>query len=122
MKEIFKSVIQEILEAEMKEHLGCNLLQSKRRKICCSKSSLCIFRCKYERRKKVIGIWVEANESSKFWLGVLKNLKNVYGAVNEDQGLEYLLELKEKWSSTYPNAVGSWENINIMSITWLNCT
>jgi len=24
--------------------------------------------------------------------------------------MEYLLELKEKWGSKYPNAVGSWEN------------
>ena len=119
--------------------------------------------------KEVLGIWVGANESSKFWLGVLndlrnrgvekvlifcvdglagfkeaieavypfariqrciihqirssmkyiphkdkkafvKDLKKIYGAVNEDQGMEYLLELKEKWGSKYPNAVGSWEN------------
>jgi transposase-like protein len=119
--------------------------------------------------KEVLGIWVGANESSKFWLGVLNDLKNrgvekvlifcvdglagfkesieavypfariqrciihqirssmmyipfkdrkafvkdlktIYGAVNEEQGMENLLELKEKWGRKYPNAVGSWES------------
>jgi len=119
--------------------------------------------------KEVLGIWVGANESSKFWLGVLNDLKNrgvekvlifcvdglagfkdaiaavypfsriqrciihqirssmkyiphkdkkafvkdlkiIYSAVNEEQGMEYLMELKEKWGEKYPNAVASWEN------------
>lgn len=119
--------------------------------------------------KEVLGIWIGANESSKFWLGVLNDLKNrgvekvlifsvdgltgfkeaigavypfakiqrcivhqirasikyipykdkksfvtdlkkVYGSVNEEQGMEYLLELKEKWGSRYPNAIATWEN------------
>jgi len=119
--------------------------------------------------KDVLGIWVGANESSKFWLGVLNDLKNrgvekvlifsvdglagfkeaigaiypfakiqrcivhqirasikyipykdkkafvadlkkVYGAVNEEQGVEYLMELKEKWGGRYPNAIATWEN------------
>lgn len=119
--------------------------------------------------KEVLGIWIGANESSKFWLGVLNDLKNrgvekvlifsvdgltgfkeaigavypfakiqrcivhqirasimyipykdkksfvadlkkVYGAVNEEQGMEYLLELKEKWGGKYPNAIATWEN------------
>lgn len=119
--------------------------------------------------KEVLGIWIGANESSKFWLGVLNDLKNrgvekvlifsvdgltgfkeaigavypfakiqrcivhqirasikyiphkdkksfvadlkkVYGAINEEQGMEYLLELKEKWGGKYPNAIATWEN------------
>lgn len=40
----------------------------------------------------------------------IKDLKSIYGAINEEQGMEHLLELKEKWGAKYPNAVGSWEN------------
>jgi len=119
--------------------------------------------------KEVLGIWVGANESSKFWLSILNDLKNrgvqdvlifsvdglkgfkeaieavypfakiqrciihqlrasmkyipykdrkafakdlkaVYGAVNEDMALENLLEAKETWGKKYPNAISSWEN------------
>ena len=118
--------------------------------------------------KEVLGIWIGANESSKFWLSVLNDLKNrgvenilifcvdglkgfkeaiaavypfakiqrcivhqirasvkyiphkdkkafiadlkkIYGAVNEDAAMSALIELQEKWSSKYPNAVSSWE-------------
>jgi len=118
--------------------------------------------------KEVLGIWIGANESSKFWLGVLNDLRNrgvekvlifcvdglagfkesiealypfariqrciihqiranmkyipykdkkafvadlkkIYGSVNEEQGMEYLLELKEKRGEKYPNAVATWE-------------
>ena len=118
--------------------------------------------------KEVLGIWIGANESSKFWLSVLNDLKNrgvekvlifcvdglkgfneaisavypfakiqkcivhqirasvkyipykdkkaftadlkkIYGAVNEDAATDALIELKEKWSSKYPNAVSGWE-------------
>lgn len=111
--------------------------------------------------KEVLGIWIGANESSKFWLGVLNDLRNrgvekvlifcvdglagfkeaieaiypfariqrciihqirasmmyipfkdrkafvrdlksVYGAVNEEQGMECLLELKEKMGLKIP--------------------
>jgi len=119
--------------------------------------------------KEVLGIWVGANESSKFWLGVLNDLKNrgvddvlifcvdglsgfqeainsvypfakiqrcivhqirasvkyipykdkkafvtdlktVYGAVTEEQAMENLLAMKEKWANKYPNAIATWEN------------
>lgn len=119
--------------------------------------------------KDVLGIWIGANESSKFWLGVLNDLRNrgvqnvlifcvdglsgfqdaiaavypfskiqrciihqirasmkyiphkdkkmfvadlkgIYGAVTEEQALEELEELKQKWGSKYPNAVSSWES------------
>ncbi|MBU3114865.1 IS256 family transposase [Clostridium lacusfryxellense] len=119
--------------------------------------------------KEVLGIWIGANESSKFWLSVLNDLRNrglknvlvfcvdglsgfkeaigavypfakiqrciihqlrasmkyiphkdkkafakdlkaVYGAVNEDLALENLNIAKEKWGSKYPNAIKSWED------------
>lgn len=119
--------------------------------------------------KEVLGIWIGANESSKFWLSVLNDLRNrgmqnvlvfcvdglsgfkeaigavypfakiqrciihqlrasmkyiphkdkkafakdlkaVYGAVNEDLALENLNFAKEKWGDKYPNAIKSWED------------
>ncbi|ADL51794.1 IS256 family transposase [Clostridium cellulovorans] len=119
--------------------------------------------------KEVLGIWIGANESSKFWLSVLNDLRNrgvqdvlifcvdglngfkdaigatfpfariqrciihqirssmkyipykdkkafvadlkyIYGAVNEEVAMEYLIALKDKWSQKYPNAVKSWED------------
>jgi len=119
--------------------------------------------------KEVLGIWIGVNESSKFWLSVLNDLKNrgvqdvlifcvdglngfkeaigatfpfakiqrciihqirssmkyvsykdkkafvadlkqVYTAINEEQGMENLLNAKEKWESKYLNAIKSWED------------
>jgi transposase-like protein len=119
--------------------------------------------------KEVLGIWIGTNESSKFWLSVLNDLRNrglknvlvfcvdglsglkeatgavypfakiqrciihqlrasmkyiphkdkkafakdlkaVYGAVNEDLALENSNFAKEKWASKYPNAIKSWED------------
>src|SRR5674536_15423 len=119
--------------------------------------------------KEVLGIWIGANESSKFWLSVLNDLRNrglqnvlvfcvdglngfkeaisavypfakiqrciihqlrasmkyipykdrkafakdlkaVYGAVNEDDASRNLISAKEKWSDKYTNAIKSWED------------
>lgn len=119
--------------------------------------------------KEVLGIWIGANESSKFWLSVLNDLRNrgvqdvlvfcvdglngfkeaigavypfakiqrciihqirssmkyipykdkkafardlktVYGAVNEDEAYENLQGMREKWGNKYPNAINSWED------------
>lgn len=119
--------------------------------------------------KEVLGIWIGANESSKFWLSVLNDLRNrglqnvlvfcvdglngfkeaigavypfakiqrciihqlrasmkyipfkdrkafakdlkaVYGAINEAEACENLISAKEKWSDKYPNAIKSWED------------
>jgi putative transposase len=125
--------------------------------------------------KDVLGIWIGENESSKFWLGVLNDLKNrglqdvlifsvdgltglkeailaaypkaeiqrcivhqlrnsfkyvsykhlkefandfksVYKAINEDEALENLGELEEKWGDKYPYAIKSWEmNWDVLS-------
>jgi putative transposase len=119
--------------------------------------------------KDILGIWIGENESSKFWLGVLNDLKNrgvedvllfcvdgltgikeaitaaypkaeiqrciihqlrnsfkyvpykelkafsqdfkkVYSAINEEEALSNLYEIKEKWGKQYPYAFKSWEN------------
>lgn len=119
--------------------------------------------------KDILGIWIGENESSKFWLGVLndlkargveeillfsvdgltgikeaieavypnamiqrciihqlrnsfkyvsyknikefsKDFKSVYTAVNEEEALDNLYKLKEKWGKQYPFAFRSWEN------------
>ena len=119
-------------------------------------------------RKDVIGLQIGENESSKYWLGVLNDLKNrgvkdvmiicadgltgikdaitaafpdteyqrcivhqvrntlkyvpykdkkafatdlktIYLAPNEEQGLENLERVTEKWSEKYPNAMKSWK-------------
>lgn len=119
--------------------------------------------------KDILGIWIGENESSKFWLGILNELKNrgvedilmfsvdgltgikeaieavypkseiqrciihqlrnsfkyvsykhikefskdfktVYTAVSEEEALDNLCEIKEKWGKQYPFAVRSWEN------------
>ncbi|MBU5439112.1 IS256 family transposase [Tissierella sp. MSJ-40] len=125
--------------------------------------------------KDVLGIWIGENESSKFWLGVLNDLKNrgledvlifsvdgltglkeailaaypkaeiqrcvihqlrnsfkyvsykdlrefandfksVYKAINEEEAIENLTELDEKWGNKYPYAIKSWEmNWDVLS-------
>lgn len=125
--------------------------------------------------RDILGIWIGESESSKFWLGVLNELKNrgledvlifsvdgltglkeainaaypkaeiqrciihqlrnsfkyvsykdkkefvndfktVYTAVNEDEALDSLFKLKEKWDNKYPFAIKSWEaNWDILS-------
>ncbi len=119
--------------------------------------------------KDILGIWIGENESSKFWLGVLnelktrgveeillfsvdgltgikeaiaavypnamiqrciihqlrnsfkyvsyknikefsKDFKSVYTAVSEEEALENLYKLKEKWGKQYPYAFRSWES------------
>ncbi|KYH24270.1 transposase, mutator family [Clostridium tepidiprofundi DSM 19306] len=39
-----------------------------------------------------------------------KDLKSIYSAVNEEEGMENLLGMKEKWGNKYPNAIKSWED------------
>jgi transposase-like protein len=119
--------------------------------------------------KDVLGIWIGGNETSKFWLSVLndlktrgiknvlvlctdglngfaeaiaavypsskiqrciihqvrssmkyvasgdqkafaRDLKTIYGSINEETALNNLLEVKEKWGKKYPSAIKSWED------------
>ena len=121
-----------------------------------------------EGYKDILGIYIGANESAKFWLSVLNELKNrgvndvgifcvdglsgfgeaigaafpkaliqrciihqirsstkyvsykdikeftrdlktVYGAISDEDGLENLMSVKEKWNDKYPSAIKSWE-------------
>ncbi len=39
-----------------------------------------------------------------------RDLKTVYGAVNEDEAYENLQGMREKWGNKYPNAINSWED------------
>ena len=39
-----------------------------------------------------------------------KDLKAVYGALNENVAFENLISAKEIWGSKYPNAIKSWED------------
>jgi len=126
-------------------------------------------------KKEVIGLQIGQNESSKFWLGVLNEIKNrgvkdimvicadgltgikeaitasfpkteyqrcivhqvrntlkhvgykdmkkfaadlktIYQAPNEKTGYERMQEVTEKWNSSYPNAMKSWDvNWDIIS-------
>lgn len=119
--------------------------------------------------KDVLGIWIGANESSKFWLSVLNDLKSrgiktvlvfctdgltgfkeaigavypqskiqrciihqirssmkyvackdrkafaadlktIYRSTNEEQAIENLISVKDKWVDKYPYAIKSWED------------
>ena len=70
-----------------------------------------------EGYKDILSITVGANETSKFWLGMLNDLKKfssdfkaVYNAPNETAALSELENIKEKWGKKYPYAVSNWEN------------
>lgn len=75
---------------------------------------------KIDGTKEVLGLWVGTNESSKYWLSVLTEIRNI--------GIEDILiisidnlkvfseaiqavypytEFEEKWGK-YPAAIGSW--------------
>ena len=67
--------------------------------------------------KEVLSICMSTNEGSKFWLSphkdkkeFAKDLKTIYGSVNETEGMKNLIELREKWGSKYPNVVKSWKD------------
>lgn len=119
--------------------------------------------------KDVLGIWIGANESSKFWLSVLNDLKSrgiktvlvfctdglvgfkeaigavypqpkiqrciihqirssmkyvackdrkvfaadlktIYRSTNEEQAIENLISVRDKWVDKYPYAIKSWED------------
>lgn len=133
-----------------------------------SKAAYVVLGINNEGYKEILGIWVGGNESSKFWLGVLNDLKTrgvktvnlfcvdgltgfreaiqavypfagiqrciihqirsstkyvsykhikefvadlklIYTSINEESGMERLIEFKEKWGKEYPTAVKSWE-------------
>ena len=140
-----------------------------------TKAAYVVLGIQQDGRKDILGVWIGENESAKFWLSVmndLKNrgikdvyvfcvdgltgfreaigaafpksqiqrcivhqirsstkyvnwkdmkavmadLKNIYGAINEDEAMNGLMAFKEKWAKTYPSCVRSWEeNWDILS-------
>ena len=66
--------------------------------------------------KEVLSIHIGENESAKYWLGVLNDLKTIYHAPSEDAALEDLDRVAEKWEDDYPNALKSWyKNWDVIS-------
>ena len=66
--------------------------------------------------KEVLSIHIGENESAKYWLGVLNDLKTIYHAPSEDAALEALDCVTEKWEDDYPNAMKSWyKNWDVIS-------
>ena len=43
---------------------------------CFKPRSLCCPRCYIEGNKDILGIWIEKTSLSKFWLGIMNDLKN----------------------------------------------
>lgn len=140
-----------------------------------TKAAYVVLGIRMDGRKDILGVWIGENESSKFWLNVLNDLKNrgvrdvyvfcvdglsgfreaigavypksqmqrcivhqirastryvsykdikplmvdlkpVYQAINEEEGMAALLEFTEKWGKQYPSCVKSWnDNWDILS-------
>lgn len=140
-----------------------------------TKAAYVVLGIRMDGRKDILGVWIGENESSKFWLSVLNDLKNrgvqdvyvfcvdglngfreaigaaypkaqiqrciihqirsstryvsykdmkalmadlkpVYQAVNEDEGVAALTRFSEKWGKVYPSCVKSWnDNWDILS-------
>ena len=54
--------------------------------------------------------------SYKHIKSLMADLKKVYASLTEDEALEHLVELREKWGKQYPSCVKSWEdNWDILS-------
>lgn len=134
-----------------------------------SKAAYVVVGINMDGMKDVLGIWIGENETSKFWLKVLtdlknrgvqevtvfsidglsgfeqaikatypsaivqrciihqirsstryvsykhikelmKDLKSVYQAPNEESGYQMLIEFEEKWVSQYPRCIKSWKD------------
>lgn len=140
-----------------------------------TKAAYVVLGIRMDGRKDILGVWIGENESSKFWLNVLNDLKNrgvqdvyvfcvdglngfreaigavypksqiqrcvihqirsstryvsykdikplmadlkpVYQAINEEEGMAALLRFTEKWGKQYPSCVKSWnDNWDILS-------
>lgn len=140
-----------------------------------TKAAYVVLGIRMDSRKEILGVWIGENESSKFWLSVLNDLKNcgvkdvflfcvdglngfreaigavypmaqiqrciihqirpstgyvnykdikalmadlkpVYQAINEDEGVAALVRFTEKWGKLYLACVKSWnDNWDILS-------
>ena len=140
-----------------------------------TKAAYVVLGIRMDGHKDILGVWIGENESAKFWLSVMNDLKNrgirdvyvfcvdgltgfreaigaafpksqiqrcivhqirsstkyvnwkdmkevmadlkkIYGAINEDEAMQGMMEFKEKWAKNYPSCVRSWEeNWDILS-------
>ena len=140
-----------------------------------TKAAYVVLGIRMDGHKDILGVWIGENESAKFWLSVMNDLKNrgirdvyvfcvdgltgfreaigaafpksqiqrcivhqirsstkyvnwkdmkevmadlkkIYGAINEDEAMQGMVEFKEKWAKNYPSCVRSWEeNWDILS-------
>ena len=140
-----------------------------------TKAAYVVLGIRMDGHKDILGVWIGENESAKFWLSVMNDLKNrgirdvyvfcvdglagfreaigaafpksqiqrcivhqirsstkyvnwkdmkevmadlkkIYGAVNEDEAMQGMVEFKDRWAKNYPSCVRSWEeNWDILS-------
>ena len=106
IREIYRQTIKEIIHYKVRED-GRIL----------SRAAYVVLGVTVEGYKDILSITVGANETSKFWLGMLNDLKKfssdfkeVYNAPNETAALTELENMKEKWGKKYPYAISNWEN------------
>ncbi len=62
---------------------------------------------KLDGTKEMMGMWIGGNDSAKYWLGVLNEIKN---RGTEDIALQQLEALDNKWGKKYPSTIRSWQN------------
>lgn len=53
--------------------------------------------------------WRKKYVSEKDKKAFVTDLKQIYHAINEEQGYKIMQEVTEKWQSHYPNAMKSWK-------------
>ena len=140
-----------------------------------TKAAYVVLGIRMDGHKDILGVWIGENESAKFWLSVMNDLKNrgsrdvyvfcvdgltgfreaigaafpksqiqrcivhqirsstkyvnwkdmkevmadlkkIYGAINEDEAMQEMVEFRDKWAKNYPSCVRSWEeNWDILS-------
>ena len=140
-----------------------------------TKAAYVVLGIRMDGHKDILGVWIGENESAKFWLSVMNDLKNrgirdvyvfcvdgltgfreaigaafpksqiqrcivhqirsstkyvnwkdmkevmadlkkIYGAINEDEAMQGMVEFRDKWAKNYPSCVRSWEeNWDILS-------
>ena len=140
-----------------------------------TKAAYVVLGIRMDGHKDILGVWIGENESAKFWLSVMNDLKNrgirdvyvfcvdglagfreaigaafpksqiqrcivhqirsstkyvnwkdmkevmadlkkIYGAINEDEAMQEMVEFRDKWVKNYPSCVRSWEeNWDILS-------
>ena len=89
LKDLLEDILQGMLEAEMDEHLGYSKYDYKANETTDSsngyskKSVYVAIGIRLNGVKEVLGMWIGSNESAKYWLGVLNEIKK--------RGVEYFM-------------------------------